>query len=186
MAERTQPEQREPGRDASAGQPGEATGGGSTQSGGATGGGSTRPGGATPGGAPLYKGAPLDPERGPGLGCFWSQVVVLAILVVATPIGVMNAWPGWLTTVMLFLTLVLLLLAGQTVIFLLRLVAADRRTRRRPLHGTTPTIGELDDAASTPHPTAGPDPDAPAGTGAPTDEAATRDDAESEPPGVRQ
>ena len=175
MAERTQPEQREPGRDASGGQPGEATGGGST-----------RPGDATPGGAPLYKGAPLDPERGPGLGCFWSQVVVLAILVVATPIGVLNAWPGWLTTVMLFLTLVLLLLAGQTVIFLLRLVAADRRTRRRPLHGTTPTIGELDDAAAAAHPTAGTDVHAPAGPGATAQEAATRDDAESEPPGVRQ
>ena len=186
MAEQTEPEQREAGRDASAGQPAKATGGGSTPRGEAAAGGSTPPGGATPVGAPLYKGAPLDPERGPGLGCFWSQVVVLAILVVATPIGVLNAWPGWLTTVMLFLTLVLLLLAGQTVIFLLRLVAADRRTRRRPLHGTTPTIGELDDAAAARLPTAGPDPGTQAGTGAPTDGAATRDDAESEPPGVRQ
>ena len=26
---------------------------------------------------PEYKGAPLDPERGPGLGCFWIQVVLL-------------------------------------------------------------------------------------------------------------
>jgi hypothetical protein len=175
MAEQTEPEQHEPGRDPSAGRPGKATGHGSTP-----------PGGAAAGGAPLYKGAPLDPERGPGLGCFWSQVVVLAILVVATPIGVLNAWPGWLTTVMLFLTLVLLLLAGQTVIFLLRLVAADRRTRRRPLHGTTPTIGELDDAATAANPAAGAGSDASAGHGATADEAATRDDAESEPPGVRQ
>ena len=177
MAERTQPEQREPGRDASAGQPGPR---GSTQPGGATVGGSTQPGGATPAGAPLYKGAPLDPARGPGLGCFWIQVVVLAVLVVLTPVGVMNAWPGWLTTVMLFLTLVLLLLAGQTVIFLLRLVAADRRTRRRPLRSATPTIGELDDAAAEPHRTAGPDSDAAA------DPDAARDDAESGPRGVRQ
>ena len=114
-------------------------------------------------------------------------MVVLAILVVATPIGVMNAWPAWLTTVMLFATLVLLLLAGQTVIFLLRLVAADRRTRRRPLRGTTPTIGELDDAARGTAPderAAGSD--ASAGPGATADEAATRDDAESGPRGVRQ
>jgi hypothetical protein len=98
---------------------------------------------------PLYKGEPLDAERGPGLGCFWSQVVVLAVLVVLTPVGVVNAWPQWLTTGMLFATLVLLLLAGQTVIFLLRLVAADRRSRRRPLRGETPTVGQLEDAAVT-------------------------------------
>ena len=171
MAERTQPEQREPERDASAGQPGPR---GSTQPGEAT------PGGATADGTPLYKGAPLDPARGPGLGCFWIQVVVLAVLVVLTPVGVMNEWPGWLTTVMLFLTLVLLLLAGQTVIFLLRLVAADRRTRRRPLRSATPTIGELDDAAAEPHRTASPDSDAAAGPDT------ARDDAESGPRGVRQ
>ena len=41
----------------------------------------------------------------------------------------------------------LLLFAGQTVIFLLRLVAADRRDgRRRPLASSTPTVGELEDA----------------------------------------
>ncbi len=108
--------------------------------------GNARPGGSPSGSTPLYKGEPLDPERGPGLGCFWTQVVVLAILVVLTPIGVANAWPTWLTTAMLFTTLVLLLLAGQTMIFLLRLVAADRRTRRRPLRGTTPTVGQLEDA----------------------------------------
>ena len=100
-----------------------------------------------PAGAPLYKGEPLDADRGPGLGCFWAQVVVLVILVVLTPIGVANAWPQWLTTVMLFATLILLLLAGQTVIFLLRLVAADRRTRRRPLRATTPTVGQLEDTS---------------------------------------
>ena len=101
-----------------------------------------------PAGAPLYKGEPLDADRGPGLGCFWSQVVVLVVLVVLTPIGVANAWPQWLTTVMLFATLILLLLAGQTVIFLLRLVAADRRTRRQPLRATTPTVGQLEDSSA--------------------------------------
>jgi len=99
-----------------------------------------------PAGAPLYKGEPLEAERGPGLGCFWFQVTVLAILVVLTPIGVVNDWPQWLTTGMLLATLLLLLFAGQTMIFLLRLVAADRRTRRRPLHGATPTVGQLEDA----------------------------------------
>jgi hypothetical protein len=37
------------------------------------------------------------------------------------------------------------------VIFLLRLVAADRREgRRRPLGSATPTVGELEDAAGAP------------------------------------
>jgi len=34
-----------------------------------------------------YKGAPLDAEKGPGLGCFWLQVVVLAVAVVLTPLS---------------------------------------------------------------------------------------------------
>jgi hypothetical protein len=37
--------------------------------------------------------------------------------------------------------------SGQTIIFLLRLVAADRRGRRRPLASETKTVGELEDAA---------------------------------------
>jgi len=94
-----------------------------------------------------YKGAELDAERGPGLGCFRFQLIVLVTLLVVTPIGVSAGWPDWLTTVLLFATLGLLLVAGQTIIFLLRLVAADRRGRRRPLASQTRTIGEIDDAA---------------------------------------
>ena len=48
------------------------------------------------------------------------------------------------------MTLVLLLFVGQTVIFLLRLVAADRRVaradgRRRPMSSATKTVGEIED-----------------------------------------
>jgi hypothetical protein len=94
-----------------------------------------------------YKGAPLDSEKGPGLGCFWSQVVVLVILLVLTPLSVAWEWPTWLSGALLITVLVLLLFAGQTVIFLLRLVAADRRAagRRRPLASSTPTVGEIED-----------------------------------------
>jgi hypothetical protein len=98
---------------------------------------------------PDYKGAPLDPERGPGLGCFWLQTVVFLVLFVLTPFGVVNGWPAWLTTTMFIVTLILLLFVGQTVIFLLRLVAADRRTRRRPLReGARPTVGDLSAASA--------------------------------------
>jgi len=92
-----------------------------------------------------YKGADLDPERGPGLGCFRFQLVVLAIFVVLTPLTVVWQWPSWISAVLLFGILGLTLVAGQTIIFLLRLVAADRRSRRRPLASATRTVGELDD-----------------------------------------
>jgi hypothetical protein len=96
---------------------------------------------------PQYKGADLDPARGPGLGCFWLQVVILATFVILTPIGVLNGWPVELTVGMLVVVLVLLFFVGQTAIFLLRLVAAERRGRRRPLASPTRTVGELEDAS---------------------------------------
>jgi len=97
-----------------------------------------------------YKGAPLDAEKGPGLGCFWSQLVVLGILIVLTPLSVAWNWPVVVSGGLLLVVLLLLLFAGQTVIFLLRLVAADRRAagRRRPLGSATKTVGELDDVGA--------------------------------------
>jgi len=94
-----------------------------------------------------YKGAPLDAEKGPGLGCFWLQAIVLAIVVVLTPLSAAWQWPVPVTIGLLALTLVLLLFVGQTVIFLLRLVAADRRAagRRRPMRSDTKTVGEIED-----------------------------------------
>ena len=97
-----------------------------------------------------YKGEPLEPERGPGLGCFRFQLIVLAIAVVLTPLSVAWKWPEWLSAALLILVIVLLLFAGQTIIFLLRLVAADRRARRRPLGSATKTVGELEDEATVP------------------------------------
>jgi hypothetical protein len=108
-----------------------------------------------------YKGDDLDPERGPGLGCFRFQLIVLAVLVVMTPLTVAWQWPDWISTVLLFAVVILLLVTGQTIIFLLRLVAADRRGRRRPLGSATKTVGELEDET--------PDDDPP-----PSDEGAVR------------
>jgi hypothetical protein len=95
-----------------------------------------------------YKGEPLEPERGPGLGCFRFQLVVLAIAIILTPLSVVWRWPEWLSAGLLLIVILLLLVAGQTIIFLLRLVAADRRSRRRPLGSATKTVGELEDASS--------------------------------------
>ena len=93
-----------------------------------------------------YRGGDLEPERGPGLGCFRFQLVVLAIFIVLAPLSVGWGWPEAVSAALLIAVIVLLLVTGQTIIFLLRLVAADRRGRRRPLGSATPTVGELEDA----------------------------------------
>jgi hypothetical protein len=104
---------------------------------------------ASQGETPLYKGEPLDAERGPGLGCFWIQVALLGFLLILTPLTVLWAWPAEMSAILLIVTLLLLLFAGQTVIFLLRLVAADRRSRRVPRSASARrTVGMLEDEAS--------------------------------------
>ena len=94
-----------------------------------------------------YKGSDLESERGPGLGCFRFQLIVLVALIVLTPLSVTWQWPAEVSAILLFAVIILLLVAGQTIIFLLRLVAADRRSRRRPLGSATRTVGELEDEA---------------------------------------
>jgi hypothetical protein len=93
------------------------------------------------------KGEELDAQRGPGLGCFRFQLIVLVVLIVLTPLSVVWRWPDAVSAALLFVVILLLLLTGQTIIFLLRLVAADRRGRRRPLASGTRTVGELEDEA---------------------------------------
>ena len=102
-------------------------------------------------GAPTvnYKGEPLEAARGPGLGCFWIQAVVLGLFVILTPLSVAWDWPVGVSAGLLVAVLVLLLFVGQTTIFLLRLVAADRRAGRRPLASATRTVGELEAEAET-------------------------------------
>lgn len=103
-----------------------------------------------PTGPVQYKGADLEAGRGPGLGCFRFQLAVLAVFVVLTPLSVAWHWPDAVSAVLLFAVIGLLLTTGQTIIFLLRLVAADRRSRRRPLGSATKTVGELEDEAAGP------------------------------------
>lgn len=100
-----------------------------------------------PTGPVQYKGEDLEPARGPGLGCFRIQLVVLVILVVLTPLTVVWQWPAGVSALFLFAVIGLLLVTGQTIIFLLRLVAADRRGRRRPMASGSKTVGELADEA---------------------------------------
>jgi hypothetical protein len=97
-----------------------------------------------------YKGAPLDSAKGPGLGCFWIQVAILVTFIVLTPLSVAWNWPSAVSAALLFAVIGLLLITGQTIIFLLRLVAADRRGRRRPLASATRTVGALEGERSDP------------------------------------
>jgi hypothetical protein len=97
---------------------------------------------------PEYKGAPLEAERGPGLGCFWIQIALLTFFLVFTPLTVTWGWDPFISGALLIITLILLLFTGQTIIFLLRLVAADRRSRRTPLDPTARrTVGQLEEEA---------------------------------------
>ena len=98
-----------------------------------------------PTGPVQYKGEDLQAERGPGLGCFRIQLVVLVVFIVLTPLSVTWSWPSAVSAGLLFAVIILLLFPGQTIIFLLRLVSADRRSRRRPLASETKTVGELED-----------------------------------------
>ncbi len=103
-----------------------------------------------------YRGEELRSERGPGLGCFRFQLVVLAVLVVLTPLSVTWGWPPAVSAGLLFVVIAALLVTGQTIIFLLRLVAADRRGRRRPLASDTKTVGELEESTAAPAEPRGP------------------------------
>ena len=101
-----------------------------------------------PTGPVQYKGDTLEAERGPGLGCFRFQVIVLVVFIFLTPLSVTWGWPEGVSAALLFSVILLLLLTGQTIIFLLRLVSADRRGRRRPLASESKTVGELEDEAT--------------------------------------
>ena len=114
-------------------------------------------------------------------------MVVLVILIVLTPLTVGRV-PEAVSALLLFATIALLLVSGQTIIFLLRLVSADRRGRRQPLAPRSPTVGQLEEGdrtdaaaveASAKLTAAG----APkAGSGAVTDEPAEAPSATLEPP----
>jgi hypothetical protein len=122
-----------------------------------------------------YKGAPLDSAKGPGLGCFWAQVVLLVAAIILTPVSAAYEWPLPISIFLLAATLVLLLFVGQTAIFLMRLVAADRRAegRRRPMRSATPTVGQIEDEG------ARGDEGAPGDDGAAGDDGAPGDDGTS-------
>lgn len=73
----------------------------------------------------------LDPNEGPGFGCFVAQAILFAFLLLLIPIGLFAFnWPVWVLAALLFLDLVLLFFISMTSVFLLRVFFADRRRVR--------------------------------------------------------
>ena len=73
----------------------------------------------------------LDPNEGPGFGCFVTQAILFAVLLLLIPVGlfVFN-WPVWVLAALLFIDLILLFFVSMTSVFLLRVFFADRRKGR--------------------------------------------------------
>ena len=66
----------------------------------------------------------LDPNEGPGFGCFVTQAILFAVLLFTFH------WPVWVLAALLFVDLILLFFVSMTSVFLLRVFFADRRRGR--------------------------------------------------------
>jgi len=73
----------------------------------------------------------LDPNEGPGFGCFITQAILFAVILLLIPVGLFAFnWPFWLLATLMFIALVLLFFVSMTSVFLLRVFFADRRRGR--------------------------------------------------------
>jgi len=73
----------------------------------------------------------LDPNEGPGFGCFVTQAILFAIILLLIPVGLFTfGWPVWVLVVLLVVAMVLLFFVSMTSVFLLRVFFADRRRGR--------------------------------------------------------
>jgi hypothetical protein len=80
----------------------------------------------------------LDPNEGPGLGCFTVQAILFAVILLLIPVGVFSlGWPVWLLTVLLVIAIILLFFISMTSVFLLRVFFASRRSGRGRTYGAT-------------------------------------------------
>ena len=73
----------------------------------------------------------LDPNEGPGFGCFVTQAILFALILFLIPVGLFTFnWPVWLLVTLMVVALVLLFFVSMTSVFLLRVFFADRRRGR--------------------------------------------------------
>jgi hypothetical protein len=108
----------------------------------------------------------LDPNEGPGLGCFTVQAILFAAILLLIPVGVFSlGWPVWLLAALLVVAIFLLFFISMTSVFLLRVFFASRRTGRGRTYGATaPPVSIDTEGADAPDP---PDPPAPPTTETP-------------------
>ena len=93
----------------------------------------------------------LDPNEGPGFGCFVTQAILFALILLLIPVGLFTFnWPVWLLVVLLCVDMVLLFFVSMTSVFLLRVFFADRRGRRGRQVGVAhaPRVIRTDDEAA--------------------------------------
>ncbi len=80
----------------------------------------------------------LDPNEGPGFGCFVTQAILFALILLLIPVGLFAFnWPVWVLVSLLVIDLVLLFFVSMTSVFLLRVFFADRRRGRGRRTGAT-------------------------------------------------
>jgi hypothetical protein len=80
----------------------------------------------------------LDPNEGPGLGCFTVQAILFAVILLLIPVGVFSlGWPVWLLTILLVVAIILLFFISMTSVFLLRVFFASRRSGRGRTYAAT-------------------------------------------------
>jgi hypothetical protein len=73
----------------------------------------------------------LDPNEGPGFGCFVTQAILFAIILLLIPVGLFTfKWPVWVLVSLLVVAMILLFFVSMTSVFLLRVFFADRRRGR--------------------------------------------------------
>ena len=80
----------------------------------------------------------LDPNEGPGFGCFVTQAILFAAILLLIPVGLFTFnWPVWILVTLLVIDLFLLFFVSMTSVFLLRVFFADRRRGRGRRTGVT-------------------------------------------------
>ena len=93
----------------------------------------------------------LDPNEGPGFGCFIWQAILFAGILLLIPVGVFTFnWPVWLLAILMFIDLFLPFFVSMTAVFLLRVFLADRRGgrgRRTGVAKQPPRVISTDEAA---------------------------------------
>jgi hypothetical protein len=91
----------------------------------------------------------LDPNEGPGFGCFIWQAILFAVILLLIPVGLLAwGWPVWLLIVLMVIDMFLLFFVSMTAVFLLRVFFADRRRGRGRSTGVAapPRVVSTDEA----------------------------------------